>query len=61
LDPFSGWCFESVAYHVGEGTLYKGRPRAQPFGSLCDVGDKIGCGIRPAASSSAAAADQVPI
>ena len=39
-----------MAYHVGEGALYKGRPRGQPFGPLCDVGDKIGCGIRLAPS-----------
>ena len=45
-DARLGWSFESLAYHVGEGALYKGRPRAQPFGPLCDVGDKIGCGIR---------------
>ena len=35
---------------MGEGALYKGRPRGQPFGPLCDVGDKVGCGIRLAPS-----------
>ena len=50
MSKIPGWSFESVAYHVGEGALYKGRPRGQPFGPLCDVGDKIGCGIRVAPS-----------
>lgn len=45
-DARLGWSFESLAYHLGEGALYKGRPRGQPFGPLCDVGDKVGCGIR---------------
>ena len=48
-----GSASESVAFHVGEGSLYRGRPRGQIFGSVCEVGDKICCGIRPMTSTSA--------
>jgi hypothetical protein len=33
---------ESIAYHTGEGALYHGGPRGQPFGERCEIGDKIG-------------------
>lgn len=32
LDLLPGWTAESVGYHTGDGKLYKGRPRGQPFG-----------------------------
>lgn len=46
LDLLPGWTAESVGYHTGEGKLYKGRPRGQPFGPRCQGGDRVGCGIK---------------
>ena len=31
---------------AGDGKLYKGRPRGQPFASRCQAGDRIGCGVK---------------
>jgi hypothetical protein len=43
-----GWASESVAFRVGDGSLFVGRPWGQPgYGPKCDIGDKIGIGIRP--------------
>ncbi|CAM6053563.1 unnamed protein product [Sphagnum tenellum] len=53
LDIHPGWTSESVGFHTGDGSLYRGRPRGQPFGPACDVGDRIGCGVRPTASAAA--------
>ena len=33
---------ESIGYHTGEGAVYRGRPRGQPFGERCDIGDRVG-------------------
>ena len=33
---------ESIAYHTGEGALFRGGPRGQPFGERCEIGDRIG-------------------
>eukprot|EP00095_Tigriopus_kingsejongensis_P009509 maker-scaffold624_size122968-snap-gene-0.16 protein:Tk09509 transcript:maker-scaffold624_size122968-snap-gene-0.16-mRNA-1 annotation:"hypothetical protein BRAFLDRAFT_123644" len=41
-----GWAADSVGYNVGDGLLYKGRPRGQAYGPKCVVGDRVGCGIR---------------
>ena len=46
LDLLPGWTGESVGYHTADGKLYKGRPRGQPFGPKCNIGDKIGCGVK---------------
>ena len=46
LDLLPGWTAESVGYHTGDGKLYKGRPRGQPFGPRCQTGDRIGCGVK---------------
>ena len=46
-DVSPGWAAESVAFRAGDGTVFKGRPWGQVgFGPRCDVGDKIGVGIR---------------
>ena len=41
LDLLPGWTAESVGYHTGDGKLYKGRPRGQPFGPRCEAGDRV--------------------
>lgn len=46
LDLLPGWSAESIGYHTGDGKLYKGRPRGQPFGSRCQTGDRVGCGLK---------------
>ena len=46
LDLLPGWTAESVGYHTGDGKLYKGRPRGQPFGPRCEAGDRVGCGVK---------------
>ena len=46
LDLLPGWTGESVGYHTADGKLYKGRPRGQPFGPKCNIGDKVGCGVK---------------
>jgi hypothetical protein len=46
LDLLPGWTAESVGYHTGDGRLYKGRPRGQPFGPRCQAGDRVGCGVK---------------
>jgi hypothetical protein len=48
LDILPGWTSESVGYSAGDGSVFRGRPRGQLFGKSAEVGDKIGCGIRPA-------------
>lgn len=52
LDIHPGWTTESISFHSGDGTLFRGRPRGQPFGPACDVGDRIGCGIRGSPANS---------
>jgi len=63
LDLLPGWTAESVGYHTAEGKLYKGRPRGQPFGPRCQVGDRVGCGIKFDAISKNAGlhASMVPV
>ncbi len=51
-DLHPGWTSGSVGLHAGDGALYRGRPRGQPFGPACDVGDRLGCGMRVAASAA---------
>ena len=51
-DVCPGWAPESVAFHCGEGSLYRGRPRGQPFGPRCEYGDRVACGIRNHSSAS---------
>jgi len=46
LDLLPGWTAESVGFHTGDGRLYKGRPRGQPFGARCSTGDRVGCGVK---------------
>lgn len=46
LDLLPGWTAESVGFHTGDGRLYKGRPRGQPFGARCNTGDRVGCGVK---------------
>jgi len=46
LDLLPGWTAESVGYHTGDGKLYKGRPRGQPYGPRCSAGDRVGCGVK---------------
>jgi len=45
-DLLPGWGSGSVGYHCGEGTVFVGRPRGVAFGPVCDVGDRVGCGVR---------------
>jgi len=63
LDLLPGWTAESVGYHTGDGKLYKGRPRGCPFGPRCQVGDRVGCGVKfdAAAKNSGLAAGMVPV
>lgn len=46
LDIQPGWTSESIAMCVGDGLLYRGRPRGTLYGPRCYPGDRIGCGIR---------------
>ncbi|XP_012887994.1 PREDICTED: SPRY domain-containing protein 3 isoform X2 [Dipodomys ordii] len=47
LDHQPGWLPDSVAYHADDGKLYNGRAKGRQFGSKCNSGDRIGCGIEP--------------
>ena len=46
LDLLPGWSLHSVGFNTADGKLYKGKPRGQAFGSRCQTGDKVGCGIK---------------
>lgn len=46
LDKQPGCLVDSVAYHLEDGKLYKGRSRGSTFIAKGEVGDRIGCGIR---------------
>ena len=63
LDLLPGWTGESVGYHTSSGKLYKGRPRGQPFGPKCQVGDRVGCGVKfdAVAKNSGLSASMVPV
>jgi len=61
LDLLPGWTAESVGYHCGDGKLYKGRPRGQPFGPRCQAGDRIGCGVKFEAVAKGLQASMVPV
>jgi len=61
LDLLPGWTAESVGYHTGDGKLYKGRPRGQPFGPRCRAGDRIGCGVKFDAVAKGLQASMVPV
>lgn len=50
LDVPPGWASESVGFNTSDGTIFRGRPRGQASLSGCEVGDRIGCGWRPAVS-----------
>ncbi len=56
MDLHPGWRSGSVGLNAGDGDLYRGRSRGQPFGAACDAGDRLGCGIRPAAVAVGASA-----
>merc|ERR1719507_2832206 len=59
VDVIPGWAPESLAFRAGDGTIFKGRPWGQAgFGPRCDVGDKIGIGIRTGKSTRLTAGDQ---
>ncbi|XP_063150018.1 SPRY domain-containing protein 3 isoform X1 [Candoia aspera] len=47
LDHQPGWLPHSVAYHADDGKLYNGRAKGRQFGTKCNSGDRIGCGIEP--------------
>ncbi|XP_051781043.1 LOW QUALITY PROTEIN: SPRY domain-containing protein 3 [Erpetoichthys calabaricus] len=47
LDHQPGWLPNSVAYHADDGKLYNGNGVGQQFGTKCNSGDRIGCGIHP--------------
>jgi len=61
LDLLPGWTAESVGFHTGDGKLYKGRPRGQPFGPRCQPGDRIGCGVKFEAVAKGLQASMVPV
>jgi len=63
MDLLPGWTGESVGYHTAHGKLYKGRPRGQAFGPKCQVGDRVGCGVKfdAIAKNSGLAASMVPV
>ncbi|TRY64244.1 hypothetical protein TCAL_10975, partial [Tigriopus californicus] len=46
LDIQPGWTSESIAMCLGDGLLYRGRPRGTLYGPRCYPGDRVGCGIR---------------
>ena len=41
-----GWKRESVGYHSDDGKLFVGRGQGVNFGPQCEVGDRMGCGLR---------------
>ncbi|RWS06939.1 SPRY domain-containing protein 3-like isoform X2 [Dinothrombium tinctorium] len=46
LDQPPGLVSGSLGYHSGDGKIYFGHQRGTSVASKCDVGDRIGCGIR---------------
>ena len=46
LTKHPGWCEGSVGYHADNGQLYKEKGQGEPFGTVCTVGDIMGCGVR---------------
>lgn len=46
LDQLPGFIAGSVGYHGGDGKVYLGHQRGNVVANRCEVGDKIGCGIR---------------
>ncbi|WAR02960.1 SPRY3-like protein [Mya arenaria] len=46
MDSQPGWRAFSVGYHADDGQLFKASGFGRPFGPKCDVGDKMGCGIK---------------
>jgi len=46
LDKHPGCLEDSVAYHLEDGKLYRGRSHGSTFISKGEIGDKIGCGAR---------------
>lgn len=46
LDQLPGFIAGSVGYHAGDGKVYLGHQRGNVVSSKCEVGDRIGCGIR---------------
>ncbi|KAL4224836.1 hypothetical protein ACF0H5_015532 [Mactra antiquata] len=46
MDSQPGWRAFSVGYHADDGQLFKASGFGRPFGPKCNIGDKMGCGIK---------------
>lgn len=46
MDSQPGWRVFSVGYHADDGHLFKGSGFGRPFGPKCNIGDRMGCGIK---------------
>ncbi|CAG2105020.1 unnamed protein product [Medioppia subpectinata] len=46
LDQLPGFVANSVGYHAGDGRIYLGHQRGTVVAGKCEVGDRIGCGVR---------------
>lgn len=46
MDSQPGWRAFSVGYHADDGKLFKASGFGRPFGSKCNIGDRMGCGIK---------------
>lgn len=46
LDQLPGFVAGSVGYHAGDGRIYLGHQRGTIVASKCEVGDRLGCGVR---------------
>lgn len=52
LDQLPGFVAGSVGYHAADGRIYLGHQRGTVVANRCEVGDRIGCGVRLENSSS---------
>lgn len=46
LDQLPGFVANSVGYHAGDGRIYLGHQRGTVVAKKCEIGDRIGCGVR---------------
>lgn len=46
LDQLPGFVANSVGYHAGDGRIYLGHQRGTVVANKCEIGDRIGCGVR---------------
>ncbi|XP_052226309.1 SPRY domain-containing protein 3-like isoform X2 [Dreissena polymorpha] len=46
MDSQPGWRQFSVGYHADDGQLFKASGFGRPFGAKCNIGDRMGCGVK---------------